>query len=58
MEQEEVMAVSLSLIAHELGVDPSMLRVIRFRELTSGGLDAYLAENGLTFERYQLGDVE
>ena len=56
MEREKVMAISLALIADELGVDPSELRILRFRELPEGTLETYLEENGLSFRQYQLGD--
>ena len=56
MEQEQIMAVSLALIANELRVDPSELQVLRFREVSTGTLDTYLEENGISFHQYQLGD--
>ena len=56
MEREKVMAISLALIADELGVDPSDLRILRFRELSGGTLETYLEEKGISFCQYQLGD--
>ena len=56
MEREQVEAIGLALIAHELGVDPSELRVLSFREIPTGTLDTYLKENDITFRQYQLGD--
>ncbi len=56
MEQEQVMAMALALIADELGVDPSELRVLGFREVQPGTLGAYLEENDVVFRQYQLGD--
>ena len=56
MEQEKVLAISLALIADELGLDPSELRVVRFEEVPTGTLRAYLEETGNTFRQYQLGD--
>lgn len=50
------MAIALALIAHELGVDPSELRILGFREAPTGTLGAYLEENGIPFRQYQLGD--
>ena len=41
MEREKVMAISLALIADELGVDTSELRILRFRELPEGTLETY-----------------
>ncbi len=56
MESEKVMAIGLALIADELGVDPSELRILRFREVASGSLETYLEETGIPFRRYELGD--
>ncbi len=56
MEREKVMALSLAIIAHELGTEPSKLRVLRFCETKSGALDEYLKENGVSFHQYQLGE--
>lgn len=56
MEQEKVMAISLALIADELGMDPSELRILNFREVSGGTLGNYLEEKGITFKQYQLGD--
>lgn len=58
MEQEKVMAISLALIADELGVEPSELRIVRFREVHTGTLNAYLEEQGIEFRQYRLGGAQ
>ena len=56
MDQEKVMAISIALIADELGMDPSELRILRFREISGGKLETYLEEKNIIFHQFRLGD--
>ena len=53
---EEIIAMALAAIVEET-LDPAVsLRVISFREVPKSSLEAYIAEHGIAYRKYQLED--
>ena len=56
LNQEQIVAMAVAAVAEEEGCTADTLRVVSFREIRKTPLEQYLADRGLTYHKYQLGD--
>lgn len=56
MEQEKIVAMAVACIAEENGVDIDHVAVRSFREVKKSSLEQYIADNNISYHKYQLGE--
>ncbi len=56
IKEEQIIAMAVAAIAEETGEDFSSLRVVSFKEIKKSSLEQYIADHGITYKKYQLGD--
>ena len=56
LTREQIVAMAVAAIAEEEGCTAETLRVTSFREIRKSPLEQYLADRGVTYHEYQLGD--
>ena len=56
LDIEQIVAMAVAAIAEEEGEDVAALRVISFREIPKSSLERYIADRGIAYKKYQLGD--
>lgn len=56
MELEQIVAMAVAVIAEENSVEPKHVIVYKFAEVQQNGLQKYLAENNISYHKYQLGE--
>ena len=54
--KEEILAMAVAAVAEEEGEDVSRLRVVSFREIQRSSLEQYIADHGIEYKKYQLGE--
>ena len=57
METEKVIAMAVAAIAEENHMDAKYVTVRSFREVFESDLEKYIAENHISYHKYQLEDV-
>lgn len=55
-EMEKIAAMAVAAVAEELGEDISALRIVSFREIRKSSLEQYIADHGIHYKKYQLGE--
>ena len=58
MERENVLAMAVAAVAEETQTDVKQVRVLSFREIKKSPLEQYLADNHITYHKYQLEDAK
>ena len=56
LTKEQILAMAVAAAAEEEGTDAKTLRVVSFREVKQSALAQYIADNGIQYKKYQLGD--
>ena len=56
IEHEKIIAMAVAAICEETGEDASDIRVVSFREVPKSPLEQYIAERGISYHKYQLGE--
>ena len=56
MELEKIVAMAVAAIAEETQEDVKNLRVVSFREIKKSSLEQYIADHGIQYKKYQLGE--
>ena len=56
MDESLIVAMAVACIAEENGVDTKNVVVRNFREVQKTGLEKYIADNGISYHKYQLGE--
>ena len=56
VSNEQIVAMAAAAIAEELQEDVTRLRVVSFREVYPSSLEQYIADRGIEYRKYQLGD--
>ncbi len=56
MDQELIVAMAVACIAEENGVDTNHVVVRSFREVEKSPLAQYIADNNISYHKYQLGE--
>ena len=56
LDNKTIAAMAIAAIAEETGEDMNDLRVVSFREVKKSTLATYLAEKGISYKKYELGD--
>ena len=56
MDQELIVAMAVACIAEENGVDTKHVVVRSFREVEKSPLALYIADNNISYHKYQLGE--
>ena len=56
MELEKVLAMAVALVAEENKTDIKNVVVYSFKEVQKNGLEKYIAENNISYHKYQLGE--
>ncbi len=54
--EEEIIAMAVAAIAEEEREEVSRLRVVSFREVRKSSLEQYIADHGIEYKKYQLGE--
>jgi len=53
---EKIVAMAVAAIAEETKTDVTTIRVISFREIRKSSLEQYIADQGINYKKYQIGD--
>lgn len=56
MEIEKVLAMAVAAIAEEKGIEANHVVVRSFKEVKKSELEQYIADNNITYHKYQLGE--
>lgn len=56
LTREKIVAMAVAAIAEAEGLDVDTLRVRAFRETPKTPLAQYIADRGIQYKKYQLGD--
>ena len=56
MEIEQIVAMAVAAIAEESGTDPKHVVVRSFKEVKKSSLEQYIADNQISYKKYQLED--
>ena len=56
MELEKVLAMAVACIAEENGTDIDHVVVRSFKEIKKTSLEQYIADNNISYHKYQLGE--
>ncbi|MBR6835050.1 MAG: hypothetical protein IKM72_03475 [Oscillospiraceae bacterium] len=56
MDESLIVAMAVACIAEENGVDIKDVVVKNFREVQKSPLAQYIADNNITYHKYQLGE--
>ncbi len=56
MEESLIVAMAVACIAEENGVDIKNVVVRNFREVQKSPLAQYIADNNISYHKYQLGE--
>ena len=56
ISREEIIAMAVAAIAEEWETDTSSLRVVSFREIPRSSLEQYIADHGIQYRKYRLGE--
>ena len=56
MELEKVLVMAVAAIAEENGTDVNHVVVRSFREVKKSSLEQYIADNNISYHKYQLGE--
>ena len=56
LTKEQIVAMAVAAVAEEEGLDVKALRVKSFREVKPSPLAQYIADRGILYKKYQLGD--
>ena len=56
METEQIIAMAAACIAEENGVDINRVVVRSFREVRKSSLEQYIADNNISYHKFQLGE--
>ena len=56
LDKETIAAMAVAAIAEEEGIEAKTLRIISFREVKQSPLAQYIADRGIQYKKYQLGD--
>ena len=57
MEMEKILAMAVAAVAEEEGVEPKRVLVRSFKEVQKSSLELYIAENNISYQKYQLEGV-
>ena len=58
METEKIVAMAVAAIAEETGSDPKQVVVRSFREIHKSSLEQYIADQHISWHKYQLEDAK
>ncbi len=56
ISKEQIVAMAVAAIAEETQEDIKNLRVVSFREIKKSSLEQYIADHGIQYKKYQLGE--
>ena len=56
MELEKIVARAVALVAEENNTDIKNVIVHSFREVQKSGLEKFIADNNISYHKYQLGE--
>ena len=56
ISKEQIVAMAVAAIAEETQEDVKSLRVVSFREIKKSSLEQYIADHGIQYKKYQLGE--
>ena len=56
MEEEKIVLMAAACIAEENGVDINSLVIRSFKEVQKNCLEQYIADNNISYHKYQLGE--
>ncbi len=56
MDEQLIVAMAVACIAEENGVDTKHVVVRSFKEVQKSGLEQYIADKGISYHKYQLGE--
>ncbi len=56
LTKEQIVAMAVAAVAEEEKLDVKTLRVRSFREVQPSALAQYIADRGIQYKKYQLGD--
>ncbi len=56
LTREQIVAMAVAAVADAEGLNVDTLRVRSFREVGQSALAKYIAERGMQYKKYQLGD--
>ena len=56
MDKKIIIAIAAAVIAEEEKCGICQLRIVSFRSVTKNSLEQYIAEHGIQYKKYQLGD--
>ena len=58
MEIEKVLAMAVAAVAEMNGTEAKRVIVRSFREIKKSSLEQYIADNNITYHKYQLEDAK
>ena len=53
---EQVAVAAVGAVAEEWGTDISAVRIVSLKEVPKSSLEKYIADNSISYKKYQLGD--
>ena len=56
MDEQLIVAMAVACIAEENGVDTKHVVVRSFKEVQKSSLEQFIADNGIAYHKYQLGE--
>ncbi|MCQ2472547.1 MAG: hypothetical protein MJ098_00165 [Saccharofermentans sp.] len=56
MEEAQIVAMAVACIAEENGVDIDKVVVRSFKKVEKTGLEKFIADNNISYHKYQLGE--
>lgn len=56
MDRKAIVAMAVAAVAEELQTEAHRIKVLSFKEVEKSSLEKYIEENGIRFQKYQLGD--
>ena len=55
LTKEQIAVMAVAAIAEETGSDPKHVRIVSFKERKKTGLEQYLEDHGISYQKYELG---
>ena len=56
ISKEQIVAMAVAAIAEELQEEVTHIRVLSFREIHRSSLEQFIADHGISYKKYQLGE--
>lgn len=56
VEMEKILAMAVAAVAEENSVEPKKVIVYSFKEIQKSGLEKYIEDNKIPYQKYQLED--